>query len=168
MFTPVNHGGRGESDLPRFRPSSSEERKQADEKDDRTSLNRKLDRSLLLLVKEKIGDQEIWLLPQAEWRTGETLRGTAERALFALSGNCLQVTFLGNAPCGLYKYQYPRAIRTEDWVGDKLFFFKAILQSGDLLQAEKRADHVWVSKGELGDYLKPRYLAQVSRFFMDL
>uniref|UniRef100_A0A8D0H5C2 Large ribosomal subunit protein mL46 N-terminal domain-containing protein n=1 Tax=Sphenodon punctatus TaxID=8508 RepID=A0A8D0H5C2_SPHPU len=62
---------------------------EADEKDDRTSLNRKLDRSLLLLVKEKIGDQEIWLLPQAEWRTGETLRGTAERALFALSGKPL-------------------------------------------------------------------------------
>ncbi|XP_026504342.1 39S ribosomal protein L46, mitochondrial [Terrapene carolina triunguis] len=139
----------------------------ADKRNDRTSLNRKLDRNLMLLVKEKVGNQELWLLPQAEWQAGETLRSTAERALATLSGNCIQAKFLGNAPCGLYKYKFPRALRTEGSVGAKIFFFKALLQSGDLLQAERREDYVWVSKGELGDYLKPDYLKQVNRFLMD-
>nr|XP_005294941.1 39S ribosomal protein L46, mitochondrial [Chrysemys picta bellii] len=139
----------------------------ADKHNDRTSLNRKLDQNLMLLVKEKVGNQEVWLLPQAEWQAGETLRSTAERALATLSGNCIQAKFLGNAPCGLYKYKFPRAFRTEGSVGAKIFFFKALLQSGDLLQAERREDYVWVSKGELGDYLKPDYLKQVNRFLMD-
>lgn len=59
---------------------------EADKKNDRTSLLRKLDRNLVLLVKEKLGDQEVWLLPQAEWQPGESLRGTAERTLAMLSG----------------------------------------------------------------------------------
>lgn len=59
---------------------------EADKKNDRTSLHRKLDRNLVLLVKEKLGDEDVWMLPQAEWRPGETLRGTAERTLATLSG----------------------------------------------------------------------------------
>lgn len=59
---------------------------EADEKNDRTSLHRQLDRNLVLLVKEKLGDEDVWMLPQAEWQPGETLRGTAERILATLSG----------------------------------------------------------------------------------
>uniref|UniRef100_A0A7N5KLV4 DET1 partner of COP1 E3 ubiquitin ligase n=1 Tax=Ailuropoda melanoleuca TaxID=9646 RepID=A0A7N5KLV4_AILME len=58
---------------------------EADKKNDRTSLHRKLDRNLVLLVKEKLGDQDVWMLPQTEWQPGETLRGTAERTLATLS-----------------------------------------------------------------------------------
>lgn len=60
---------------------------EADKKNDRTSLHRKLDRNLVLLVREKLGDQDFWILPQVEWQPGETLRGTAERILTKLSGN---------------------------------------------------------------------------------
>uniref|UniRef100_A0A8C8R6U4 Large ribosomal subunit protein mL46 n=1 Tax=Pelusios castaneus TaxID=367368 RepID=A0A8C8R6U4_9SAUR len=133
----------------------------ADKRNDRTSLNRKLDRNLVLLVKENIGNQDLWLLPQAEWQAGETLRSTAERILATLSGNQIKAKFLGNAPCGLYKYKFPRALRTEDSVGVKIFFFKALLQSGDLPKAERRGEYVWVSKGEMGDYLKPEYLKKM-------
>ncbi|XP_004763839.1 39S ribosomal protein L46, mitochondrial isoform X1 [Mustela putorius furo] len=62
---------------------------EADKKNDRTSLHRKLDRNLVLLVKEKLGDQDVWMLPQAEWQPGETLRGTAERTLATLSARIL-------------------------------------------------------------------------------
>nr|XP_033776362.1 39S ribosomal protein L46, mitochondrial isoform X2 [Geotrypetes seraphini] len=57
----------------------------ADKKNDRMSLNRKLDDNLVLLVKEKIGNEEVWLLPQVDWQCGETIRQTAERALAAVS-----------------------------------------------------------------------------------
>ncbi|XP_036591651.1 39S ribosomal protein L46, mitochondrial [Trichosurus vulpecula] len=141
---------------------------EADQKNDRTSLHRKLDQNLVLLVKEKLGDQETWILPHAEWQAGETLRGTAERALATLSQNSVEAKFLGNAPCGYYKFKFPQAFRTENSIGAKVFFFKALLQSGNLSQAKKKEDYVWVSKEELGDYLKPKYLAQVRRFFMDI
>uniref|UniRef100_F6Y8T8 Large ribosomal subunit protein mL46 n=1 Tax=Monodelphis domestica TaxID=13616 RepID=F6Y8T8_MONDO len=133
---------------------------EADKKNDQTSLHRKLDQNLVLLVKEKLGDQETWMLPYAEWQVGETLRGTAERALATLSQNSVEAKFLGNAPCGYYKFKFPQAFRTENSIGAKVFFFKALLQSGNLSQARKKNDHAWVSKEELGDYLKPKYLAQ--------
>ncbi|XP_003788703.1 39S ribosomal protein L46, mitochondrial [Otolemur garnettii] len=141
---------------------------EADNKNDRTSLHRKLDRNLILLVREKLGDQDIWMLPQAEWQPGETLRGTAERTLATLSENNIEAKFLGNAPCGHYKFKFPQALRTESNLGAKVFFFKALLLTGDFTQAGKKGHHVWVSKEELGDYLKPKYLAQVRRFLLNL
>lgn len=58
----------------------------ADKSNNRTSLDRKLDSNLMLLVKQKIGNQELWLLPQVEWQPGETLRSTAERAMAMFLG----------------------------------------------------------------------------------
>lgn len=85
-----------------------------------------------------------------------------------LAGDHIQAKVLGNAPYGIYKYKFPRAIRTEDNVGAKVFFFKAFLQSSDLSQAELKADYLWVTKKELGDYLKSEYLKKVNRFLLDL
>ncbi|XP_004623339.1 39S ribosomal protein L46, mitochondrial [Octodon degus] len=141
---------------------------EADKKNDRTSLHRKLDRKLVLLVRERFGDEDVWLLPQIEWQPGETLRGTAERALSTLSENNMEAKFLGNAPCGHYKFKFPQAMRTERDLGAKIFFFKALLLNGDFSQAGKNGHHVWVSKEELGDYLKPKYLTQVRKFLLDL
>uniref|UniRef100_A0A8C8BFG4 Large ribosomal subunit protein mL46 n=1 Tax=Otus sunia TaxID=257818 RepID=A0A8C8BFG4_9STRI len=140
----------------------------ADKNNNRTSLNRRLDSNLMLLVKQKIGNQELWLLPQVEWQPGETLRSTAERAMATFLGDHIQAKILGNAPYGIYKYKFPRAIRTEDNVGAKVFFFKAFLQSSDLSQAEPKEDYLWVTKDELGDYLKSEYLKKVNRFLLDL
>lgn len=53
-------------------------------------------------------------------------------------------------------------------MGAKVFFFKAFLQSSDLSQAELKADYLWVTKKELGDYLKSEYLKKVNRFLLDL
>ncbi|XP_010619340.1 39S ribosomal protein L46, mitochondrial isoform X2 [Fukomys damarensis] len=149
----------------KFKPGS---RVTADKTNDRTSLHRKLDRNLVLLVREKLGDEDVWLLPQTEWQPGETLRDTAERTLGALSENNMEAKFLGNAPCGHYKFKFPQAMRTESNLGAKIFFFKALLLNGDFSQAGKKGHHVWVSKEELGDYLKPKYLTQVKKFLLDL
>uniref|UniRef100_A0A8C5KJT5 Large ribosomal subunit protein mL46 n=1 Tax=Jaculus jaculus TaxID=51337 RepID=A0A8C5KJT5_JACJA len=135
---------------------------EADKKNDQTSLHWKLDTNLVLLVKEKLGDHDVWLLPQVEWQPGETLQGTAERTLATLSENNMKAKFLGNAPCGYYKF------KTESNLGAKVFFFKALLLTGDFSQAGKKSQHVWVSKEELGHYLKPRYPAQVRKFLLDL
>ncbi|XP_066446080.1 large ribosomal subunit protein mL46 [Eleutherodactylus coqui] len=141
---------------------------EADEKNDRTSLNRKLESNLVLLIKEKIGNEEIWMFPQIEWMAGETMRQTAGRALSNLSEKHIEALFLGNAPCGFYKYKFPKMMRSEDVMGAKVFFFKALLKSQSLLPNKKKGEYVWVSKDELKDYLKPAYLSEVNKFVIDI
>ncbi|XP_066504212.1 39S ribosomal protein L46, mitochondrial [Hoplias malabaricus] len=131
------------------------------------SVDRCLGNSLVLLLKQEVGSQNLWLLPQLPWENGETLRQTAERALTSLTGPELKATFLGNAPCGFYKYRLPKNIQTESRVGAKVFFFKALLAAGGNLPLQKDS-FAWVRTDELQDYLKPEYLRQVKRFIMNL
>ncbi|XP_072258807.1 large ribosomal subunit protein mL46 [Pyxicephalus adspersus] len=141
---------------------------EADNKNDRTSLNRKLDNTLVLLVKEKLGNEDVWMFPQISWQAGETMRQTAERALSTLSGELPEANFLGNAPCGYYKYKFPKTMRTEDTLGAKVFFFKAMLKSSELQTSKQKGEYVWVSKDELKDYLKPAYLSAVEKFVIEI
>lgn len=82
-------------------------------------------------------------------------------------GAKLNATFLGNAPCGFYKYKFPTSIRTESRIGAKVFFFKAILSGSVSLPLEK-GTFVWARRDELQDYLKPEYLKEVKRFLLNL
>lgn len=59
----------------------------ADEDKNMSSVQRCLADSLVLLAQQEVGSEKLWLLPQAQWQKGETLRQTAERALASLSGN---------------------------------------------------------------------------------
>lgn len=79
----------------------------------------------------------------------------------------LEAKFLSNAPCGHYKFKFPKAVREDQGVGGRVFFFKALLLTGYLSLDSRTRPHVWVSKDELGDYLTPKYLAQVQRFILD-
>ncbi|KAK2869395.1 hypothetical protein Q7C36_001266 [Tachysurus vachellii] len=142
-------------------------RTKATDTTDVSSAERCLGDSLVLLVKQDVGSQKVWLLPQLPWEAGETLRQTAERALASLPGTKLNATFLGNTPCGFYKYRFPKSIRTENRTGAKVFFFKALLSGSDNLPPKKDSC-VWVRKDELQDYLMPEYLKQVKRFILNL
>ncbi|KAJ8340298.1 hypothetical protein SKAU_G00349310 [Synaphobranchus kaupii] len=132
-----------------------------------SSVDRCLGDSLVLLAKQQVGSEELWLLPQLQWMAGENLRQTAERALASLPGADFKATFLGNTPCGVYKYKFPKAIQTESSVGAKVFFFKALLSSHRSSPTQKGA-FVWVKKSELQNYLKPQYLKQVNRFVVSV
>lgn len=78
-----------------------------------------------------------------------------------------KATFLGNAPCGVYKYKLPRAVRSEASEGFKVFFFKAVLaeRGAPPLTA---APYMWLKKSELERYLKPAYLRKVEQFSLGL
>lgn len=47
---------------------------EADKTNDVKSLNRKLDKNLVLVVNQKVGDKKHYLLPQGKIEDGETLR----------------------------------------------------------------------------------------------
>lgn len=153
-----------EQKLKSFKPAP---RVTADVDKDLTSAERCLADSLVLLAEQQVGSEKLWLLPQAPWKEGETLRQTAERALAALSAAGTKATFLGNAPCGVYKYKLPKAARTESLIGTKVFFFKAILADNAPPKAPN-APLLWVKKRELQRYLKPAYLMKVDRFILEL
>ncbi|XP_029947195.1 large ribosomal subunit protein mL46 [Salarias fasciatus] len=152
-----------EQKLKNFKPSP---RVRADVDKDLTSAERCLDESLVLLAEQQVGSQKLWLLPQTQWQEGETLRQTAERALASLPVG-FKATFLGNAPCGVYKYKLPKAARTESSVGTKVFFFKAVLSEAAPPKAPD-APLLWLKKSELEEYLKPAYLQKVERFIINL
>ena len=61
-------------------------------------------------------------------RPGETMRQTAERALFECAGDKLKIQFLGNAPWAFYNHVYSRSVQEKKGVaGEKVFIFKACL-----------------------------------------
>ncbi|KAM9765090.1 large ribosomal subunit protein mL46 [Menidia menidia] len=153
-----------EQKLKSFQPAP---RVNADVDKDLTSLERCLADSLVLLAEQQVGAETRWLLPQAPWQEGETLRQTAERALSSMPAAGLRATFLGNAPCGVYKYKLPKAARTESSVGAKVFFFKAILADGPPSKSPN-SSLLWLKKSELQQYLKPAYMMKVDRFLLSL
>ncbi|XP_031704395.1 large ribosomal subunit protein mL46 isoform X2 [Anarrhichthys ocellatus] len=153
-----------EQKLKSFQPTP---RVTADADEDLTSLERCLADSLFLLAEQQVGEGKLWLLPQTRWQDGETLRQTAERALASLPAAGLKATFLGNAPCGVYKYKLPKAARTESTVGTKVFFFKAVLSDSGP-PAAPNPPLLWAKKSELQRYLKPAYMMAVDRFILGL
>ncbi|XP_061670726.1 39S ribosomal protein L46, mitochondrial [Syngnathoides biaculeatus] len=133
---------------------------------DLSSPQRLLSDSLVLLSEQQVGSDKLWLLPQAQWLPGETLRHTAERALASLTEPALKATFLGQAPCGVYKYKLPKTARSETTVGAKIFFFKAILTHDTTINSEPNGSLMWLSKRELQPFLKPAYMMKVERFIL--
>ncbi|VEN58582.1 unnamed protein product [Callosobruchus maculatus] len=80
------------------------------------SLQRKLDKHLVLVVNQTLGDKKHYLLPQGLLQAGETLRQAAERVLKQNCGSDLCAQIYGNAPCGFYKYKYPKSLTEETGV----------------------------------------------------
>ncbi|PVD24568.1 hypothetical protein C0Q70_15051 [Pomacea canaliculata] len=140
---------------------------EADKTNDRHSVERKLDQTLVLLVKHQLGDKAHWLFPQGPYNQGESMRQAAERVLTSLCGNDIQATFLGNAPCGFYQYQYPPA--SGMGTGAKVFFFKAWYQQGNVVpNKQSTSDFLWVTKDELSEYCPKSYLKSIKRFLANL
>uniref|UniRef100_A0A1A9W3E0 Large ribosomal subunit protein mL46 n=1 Tax=Glossina brevipalpis TaxID=37001 RepID=A0A1A9W3E0_9MUSC len=136
-------------ELKQFKLSS---RKTSDDKtNNEMSINRCLEDTLYLLVQQKLGKKEHFLLPQGPRLDGETMRQAAERVLEEKCGNQLKVRFYGNAPCGFYKYKYPINMRDQA-VGAKVFFYRASLIGGDV-DKNVTGKYGWVRKEALEDKL---------------
>lgn len=138
----------------------------ADEKDEKKSLKRKLEENLILVIKQKLGHEDFWILPQGLWTNKETLKETAERTLKELCGNNINVQFYGNAPCGFYKYKYPKEKREQSGIeGAKIFFFKATLLNGNVDKRDTWTDYEWATVQELNNRLTQPYMKNV-KFFL--
>ncbi|KAL0831399.1 hypothetical protein ABMA28_002216 [Loxostege sticticalis] len=135
---------------------------EADKKGDKSSLERCLQRHLVLVTELQLGKDKKPLLPQGKWVEGETLRQTAERIVSENCGPELKVQFVSNAPCGFYKYKYPSEI--DGKVGAKVFFYYANYKSGKLTNKVKAN---WLTRTELMDTLPDRYKKSVHEFLIE-
>ncbi|XP_014478687.1 PREDICTED: 39S ribosomal protein L46, mitochondrial [Dinoponera quadriceps] len=134
-----------------------------DEQNETSSLKRKLDKNLLLLVHQKIGDKHYWIPPQGIRQEGETMRQTAERVLQNECGTKIKVKFYGNAPIGFYKYKYPRKLQEKESCGAKIFYFLAKYVDGDITDNVK---YQWLDHEELEKVLPREMQKSISQFML--
>ncbi|GMI85902.1 DECOY [Hibiscus trionum] len=125
---------------------------EADETNDRKSLQRALDRRLYLLLygnsNEAPSGKPVWHFPEKVYDSEETLRKCAESALESVLGDLSHTYFVGNAPMGHMVIQ-----QTEDAPEPcKRFFFKSQVIDTDKFNIRKCEDFVWVTKDEVLEY----------------
>lgn len=151
------------SERSKFQPASRTT--EADRKNDVKSIERKLDQPLTLIVEQQIGKEKLFLLPQGKISAGETLYDAAQRVIKEFCGEKIQATIYGKAPCGFYKYKYPKELRG-DITGAKVFFYRAILKAGQM--DEKRGKFEWLDKTELFNKIEKydNYKKSLSHFII--
>lgn len=123
-----------------------------DEKNDRRSLERRLQESLFLIVKRNRGDFS-WQFPQGQLMGKESLRAGSERVFERAVGKTRR-WFVGNAPVGHYQYQYPAAVQEKRKnFGAQLFFYRAQYLAGNIkLNTKLYKDYAWIARDEVHEY----------------
>ncbi|XP_031844126.1 mitochondrial ribosomal protein L46 isoform X2 [Nomia melanderi] len=127
------------------------------------SLQRKLDKTLVLLVEKQLGNTNVWIPPQSIRKNTESMIETAQRTVQELCGNNIKVHFYGNAPIGFYQYQYPKDIRLKGKYGAKIFYFLAKYISGDI---SPNLNHCWLDREELKETVHPKLHESLSQFLL--
>ena len=104
---------------------------EADEKNDRRSMDRRLQDSLFLIVKRNRTDNA-WQFPQGKVKIDaqETLRGASERVIDRAVGK-MDRWFISNAPTGHWCYEYPAPVQEQrKEFGAKIFYFRCQMIKG--------------------------------------
>ncbi|XP_054008625.1 39S ribosomal protein L46, mitochondrial [Hylaeus anthracinus] len=128
-----------------------------------SSLERKLDKHLMLLTEQNIGNTNFWIPPQSIRKDEETMIETANRTVQEFCGSNVKVKFYGNAPIGFYKYTYPKEIRAKGQEGAKIFYFLAKYISGDISSNVK---HCWLDREELKQTVHSDVYKSLSKFLI--
>eukprot|EP00794_Sanderia_malayensis_P006065 gene6065-6767_t len=132
-----------------------------DETNNLMSLNRNLDKSLHLVLK----NETKWLLPEAEIAEGENLRQAAERILRDQYNTDIPALFLSNAPSGVYTEEIDSKDKVKsDYQGRKVFFYKAMLQMGRNDLPSLKNEFKWLTINEMYKTIPTEYFKQVSKF----
>ncbi|KAK9457037.1 39S mitochondrial ribosomal protein L46-domain-containing protein [Dipodascopsis uninucleata] len=128
---------------------------EADKKNDVHSLERKLDRSLYLLV--TANGKSNWQFPTAEVLPSESLTTAAERMLTSMGGENMNTWIISNSPAVFHKDESNGA--DNSFVGSKAFYLRSRIFAGKFVPQEGSGikDFAWVTKNEIEDYVDPEY-----------
>merc|ERR1739844_79509 len=141
IITAFDDEDRWKKDADKFKPASKTT--SADETNDKTSLDRALDHSLFLVLK----NQDSCTLPMSHNEKGESLRKSAERAL---ASHEINAQVIGNAPFTHFKNKYSKKYQEfSGKCGEQIFIYKAFVQ--DSQNNQTKDGHFWLRKCELED-----------------
>lgn len=129
---------------------------EADRENDTKSLNRKLDRTLYLLLK-KPRTEHAWQLPQGPVGANELLHESSSRILATLAGKNMNTWSVGRVPVGHLNYQYKSP--QLGFQGNKVYFMKSRIFAGQC-QPQKGAgveDFGWFTKEEVAERVGSDY-----------
>ncbi|OCK83562.1 50S ribosomal subunit L30 [Lepidopterella palustris CBS 459.81] len=144
---------------------------EADKKGDLRSLDRLLQRTLYLLVKNKDGR---WMFPDDQIVGKENLHQAAERVLIQAAGINMNTWVVGNAPIGHFSFNFPKprpGLRQNvEELGGKTFFMKARIMAGQANLAENKlgfTDYKWLAKDEVEKAVTLRYWSNIKNMLAE-
>ncbi|GAA5937814.1 hypothetical protein JCM1841_004066 [Sporobolomyces salmonicolor] len=144
---------------------------EADRKGDVKSLERKVDRTLYLLLKKK-RNNHAWQFPQGGVEADESLVEAARRELVEETGPNMDVWSVGRVPAGAYSYPFPaeHIKKNPGHEGARVFFMPMRVVRGQAVpnQKEGLVDYAWLTKEEVKDKVSPEYWAAVEPMLSDL
>ncbi|KAJ1362467.1 hypothetical protein KIN20_022019 [Parelaphostrongylus tenuis] len=160
---------RGEQLMAKLQVASDSARKVNDEH----SLQRMLDRKVLLIVQQRFnqeGYRSPWILPQTKHASGESLRETAERCL-KQTADRLKASIYGNAPFAVFTQRYPKPLGSRlAKEGAKLFFYHAVVTPDSTFSPNKEeiVEYKWVTREEFWSIVpSKKYKACVDTVFLE-
>jgi len=131
-----------------------------DHSNNRQSLDRSLNESLYLLVKQSSGD---WTFPQSPYDLTNyrslSLDKAARQLIPSILGENLNVYTLGFAPVAVHS-QEPNS---DNERGNKLFLYHGILLDGSVELRGEHSEFVWATKSQLSEYLQSKQLLKIAR-----
>lgn len=133
---------------------------EADKSNDTHSLDRKLDRTLYLLLK-KPRERHTWQLPQGVLGAGEVLHESSSRVLKALAGADMKTWQVGKVPVGHLSYSYPDPRQGHN--GNKVYYLKSRIFAGQCRPAQGSgiSDFGWFTSEEVGEKVGEKYWKQI-------
>ncbi|KAI9485840.1 MAG: 39S mitochondrial ribosomal protein L46-domain-containing protein [Benjaminiella poitrasii] len=137
----------------------------ADRENDTKSLDRALQRTLYLVVKNSNDPANPWQFPEGPVDASEYLHEAAERTLKEQCGADMDTWFVGRQPIGIYKQS---STRGQDNSGIKTFFMKAHVYAGQVKPSKGVSDFAWLTKDELANALSSDYYKTVKDSLGDL
>ncbi|CUM68307.1 uncharacterized protein PRCAT00006029001 [Priceomyces carsonii] len=129
----------------------------ADENKDLTSLERKLTRTLYLVV----GDSKRWTLPNFKEETANDLKPLhklAEEGLYKIGGENINYFNVSNTPCHLYKGND----------GKREYFIKSHILSGRFSPSNSALKYMWLTKEEMAKNLEKDYYNDIKHLLSDV
>ncbi|KAL8707879.1 MAG: hypothetical protein Q9220_007163 [cf. Caloplaca sp. 1 TL-2023] len=135
---------------------------EADRVGDMRSLDRRLQRTLYLVVKSR--DDGDWWFPSDSLVGKESLHTAAERIIVHAGGVNMNTWVIGNIPLGHFVMNYGTSMiaekdRPQDTRGEKFFFMKGRIMAGQANLKDNKlglTDFQWLAKDEIQKALTPR------------
>ncbi|KAF2763444.1 50S ribosomal subunit L30 [Pseudovirgaria hyperparasitica] len=142
---------------------------EADKRNDQKSLNRLLQRTLYLLVKDQRGR---WSLPEAPVDGFERLHRAAERIIVETGGLNMNTWVIGNVPVGHYAETLANPVTTNgiEKLGEKTFYMKARIFAGQANVEDSVLgvqDFCWLAKEEVQPLVSPKYWKAIHDMLAD-